>query len=148
MRSGPRPTTIESVTAPIRDPAVPGQDSEDELARLRNLIDRFPGMIYIEDADPNSDGPGRFLYVSAAVERVLGYTPEEWLADPAGWVDRLHPDDVPSMRAAYQAIVPTGAPYSADYRMFAKDGRIVWIHDEAVLVRDEDDVPIHWQGVM
>jgi signal transduction histidine kinase len=52
------------------------------------------------------------------------------------------------MRAAFQAIVPTGAPYSADYRMFAKDGRIVWIHDEAVLVRDEEGAPLYWQGVM
>jgi PAS domain S-box-containing protein len=136
------------VTAPIRDPVVPGQDPEDELDNLRDLIDRFPGMIYLEDADPHTDGPGRFLYVSPAVERVLGYTPQEWLADPAGWVDRLHPDDVASMRAAYQAIVPTGAPYSADYRMFAKDGRIVWIHDEAVLVRDDEGAPLYWQGVM
>jgi signal transduction histidine kinase len=32
--------------------------------------------------------------------------------------------------------------------MFAKDGRIVWIHDEAVLVRDEDGAPLYWQGVM
>jgi len=137
--------TIPAVKAPRTETAPPGGD---ELEHLRDLVDRFPGMIYLEDADPASDGPGRFLYVSPAVERILGYTPEEWLADPAGWVDRLHPDDVPSMRAAYQAIVPTGAPYSADYRMFAKDGRIVWIHDEAVLIRDEDDAPVYWQGVM
>jgi PAS domain S-box-containing protein len=136
------------VTAPIRDPAPAGRDSEAELERLRYLIDRFPGIIYLEDADPHAEGPGRFLYVSLAVERILGYAPEEWLADPAGWVDRLHPDDVPSMRAAYQAILPTGTPYNADYRMFAKDGRIVWIHDEAVLIRDEDGAPLYWQGVM
>jgi PAS domain S-box-containing protein len=136
------------VTAPIRDPTPAGRDSEDQLERLRDIIDRFPGMIYLEDADPHAEGPGRFLYVSSAVERILGYTPEEWLAAPAGWVDRLHPDDVPSMRAAYQAIIPTGAPYNADYRMFAKDGRIVWIHDEAVLIRDEKGAPLYWQGVM
>jgi len=136
------------VTAPMRDPAAPGQDSEDELGRLRELIDRFPGMIYLEDADPGNDGPGRFLYVSPAVERMLGFTVQEWLADPAWWVDRLHPDDVPSMREAYQTVVPTGAPYRAEYRMFAKDGRIVWIHDEAELIRDEEGTPLCWQGVM
>ena len=41
---------------------------------------------------------------------------------------RIKPGRLPistnEMRAAYQAVVPTGAPYSADYRMFAKDGRI------------------------
>jgi PAS domain S-box-containing protein len=137
--------TIPAVRTRGTDPAPPG---EIELERLRDLVERFPGMIYLEDADPASDGPGRFTYVSPAVERILGYTPEEWLEDPAGWVDRLHPDDLPSMRAAYQAIVPTGAPYSADYRMFAKDGRIVWIHDEAVLIRDDEGAPVYWQGVM
>jgi len=129
-------------------PVPPDEGTEDELDRLRALVRNLPGIVYVEDADPEIDGPGPFLYVSPAVERILGYTVEEWLADPAGWVDRLHPDDVPSMRAAFQEIVPTGAPYSADYRMFAKDGRIVWIHDEAVLVRDEDGAPLHWQGVM
>jgi PAS domain S-box-containing protein len=125
-----------------------GDEPEDELERLRMLLRDLPGMVYLEDADPRIEGPGPFLYVSPAVERILGYTVEEWLADPSGWVERLHPDDVPAMRAAYQAVVPTGAPYSADYRMFAKDGRIVWIHDEAVLVRDEDGAPLYWQGVM
>ena len=125
-----------------------GDEPEDELERLRALIHDLPGMVYLEDADPRIEGPGPFLYVSPGVERVLGYTVEEWLAEPAGWVERLHPDDVPAMRAAYQAVVPTGAPYSADYRMFAKDGRIVWIHDEAVLVRDEEGAPLYWQGVM
>ena len=129
-------------------PVPPNEGTEDELERLRALVRNLPGIVYVEDADPAIDGPGPFLYVSPAVERILGYTVEEWLADPAGWVDRLHPDDVPSMRAAFQAIVPTGAPYSADYRMFAKDGRIVWIHDEAVLLRDEEGAPLYWQGVM
>jgi PAS domain S-box-containing protein len=129
-------------------PVPPAEGTEDELERLRALVRNLPGIVYVEDADPAIDGPGPFLYVSPAVERILGYTVEEWLADPAGWVDRLHPDDVPSMRAAFQAIVPTGAPYSADYRMFAKDGRIVWIHDEAVLLRDAEGAPLYWQGVM
>jgi PAS domain S-box-containing protein len=126
----------------------PGEGSDDELDRFRALLANLPGIVYVEDADPSIEGPGPFLYVSPAVERILGYSVAEWLADPAGWVDRLHPDDVPSMRAAYQAVVPTGAPYSADYRMFAKDGRIVWIHDDAVLIRDEEGAPRYWQGVM
>ena len=148
LRSGADGSTIRTMTGsgPIELPS--SERPEDELHRLRALIDGLPGMVYLEDADPEIDGPGPFLYISPGVERILGYTVEEWLADPSGWVERLHPDDVPSMRAAYQAIVPTGAPYSADYRMFAKDGRIVWIHDEAVLIRDEGGAPKYWEGVM
>jgi diguanylate cyclase (GGDEF)-like protein len=42
----------------------------------------------------------------------------------------------------------TGEPFRAEYRMIARDGRVVWIRDEAVLVRDEEDRPRFWQGVM
>jgi len=116
--------------------------------RYRLLVEQLPGIVYIEDADPAEVGPVGFTYVSQVIERVLGFTVQEWLADPARWVDRLHPDDFPKMRQAYEAVTPTGAPYSADYRMFAKDGHTVWIHDEAVLVRDDEGVPLYWQGVM
>jgi PAS domain-containing protein len=85
-----------------------GDEPEDELERLRALIHDLPGMVYLEDADPGIEGPGRFLYVSPGVERVLGYTVEEWLADPAGWVERLHPDDVPAMRETRKGLRSTG----------------------------------------
>ena len=42
----------------------------------------------------------------------------------------------------------TGAPYTGEYRMIAADGRVVWIRDEAILLRDENGTPLHWQGVM
>ncbi|GIU99288.1 MAG: hypothetical protein KatS3mg014_0904 [Actinomycetota bacterium] len=32
--------------------------------------------------------------------------------------------------------------------MVARDGRVVWVHEECVLVRDEDGRPLHAQGVM
>jgi PAS domain S-box-containing protein len=88
------------------------------------------------------------LYASEAVERILGYPVDEWLADPAGWIDRIHPDDLLALRRAYTSAVAAGAPLAADYRILAKDGRFVWIHDEAVLVRDADARPVAWEGVM
>jgi signal transduction histidine kinase len=42
----------------------------------------------------------------------------------------------------------TGEPFHSEYRMQAKDGRIVWIRDEAVLVSDDDGRPLHWRGLM
>ena len=32
--------------------------------------------------------------------------------------------------------------------MIAADGRTVWFHDEAQLIRDIDGNPVSWQGVM
>ena len=34
-----------------------------------------------------------FTFVSRQCERILGYTPEQWIADPRFWHDHLHPED-------------------------------------------------------
>ena len=42
----------------------------------------------------------------------------------------------------------TGDPFRTEYRLLAADGREVWIHDEAVLVRGSNEDPLFWRGVM
>jgi diguanylate cyclase (GGDEF)-like protein len=42
----------------------------------------------------------------------------------------------------------TGDPFSLDYRIYRKDGHVVWIHDEARVVRDERGAPTLSLGVM
>src|SRR5918995_547120 len=41
----------------------------------------------------------------------------------------------------------TGEPYRIEYRQIARDGRVVWVHDEATLVRDEEGNALYWLGV-
>jgi serine phosphatase RsbU (regulator of sigma subunit) len=41
----------------------------------------------------------------------------------------------------------TGEPFKMEYRVIAKDGRVVWLRDEATLVRDEEGQPLYWLGV-
>ncbi len=42
----------------------------------------------------------------------------------------------------------TGEPLSIDYRLRAADGHVVWVHEEAVLLRDGDGTPVSWQGFL
>ena len=60
-------------------------------ANYPHLLERVPAIIYIADAGEI----GRWHYVSPQIETILGYTPEEWCADPKLWAKRLHPDDRP-----------------------------------------------------
>ena len=68
------------------------------------------------------------------------------MADPGFWQSIVHPED----RALFDEIVGLSnadlQPTSQDFRMIAADGREVWLHDEAVLIRDEDGTPQFWQG--
>src|SRR5436190_22313790 len=99
----------------------------------RRLVERLPAIVYSCELGER----GRWRYVSPQIEEILGYSPEEWMADPGLWAERLHPDD--RKRALEQetrkAIEEGGAP-PVDYRMITREGDLVWILDEAVLEPD------------
>ena len=113
-------------------------------ARFRTLVEQVPAVIYIDSNDEISSA----IYMSPQVEDMLGYTPEEWLDDPELWVKVLHPDDRERVLAEDARLDAIGGPFSVEYRMLAKDGRAVWVRDEAVLVKDEEGTPLFWQGVL
>jgi len=108
------------------------------------LVRQGPVISYIDDIDEHATT----LYVSPQVEVVLGYTCEAWTDNPELWLQILHPDDRALALAENARHIETGEPYRLEYRLFAKDGRLVWIRDEATLVRDEWGAPLHSIGVM
>ena len=113
--------------------------------RYRNLVESLPAIVYSEDVT----GTGlQIMYLNSHVETLLGISREEWLNDPGVWLAAIHPDDRGEVDRINRETERTGAPFSAEYRMYARDGRIVWFHDEAVLVRDDEEHPRYWQGIM
>ena len=87
-------------------------------------------------------------YIAPGNTDLIGYTLEEIRADPALWRSIVHPDDRDRVLSA-DAESNTGDDdrFSMEYRMIAKDGRIVWVQDEASLVRLPDKPP-YWQGFL
>ena len=97
-------------------------------ARFQLLVETIPGVVYI--AEPGEDGT--WIYISPRLEELLGYAPEEWLADPSRWTAVMHPDDreaVLENEAAW--IKTTGGVYVGEYRLRGRDGRYRWIRDAA-----------------
>lgn len=113
-------------------------------AKYRALVEQLPAIVYLGEYGEDGD----WLYISPRLEHVLGYTPQEWLSHPAPMGTFTHPDDLPAARAAEEESLRTGKPYRAEYRMRAKDGRWVWILDEASVVRDAAGNPLFLQGIM
>ena len=127
----------------------------DAEERFRKVVERLPVIVYLEAAEPPSaDGgegswePGSLLYVSPQLLDMLGFRPEEWIADPTAWARQFHPDDVEAAREEYRRVAHGERPFVAEYRMLAADGRVVWIHDEATLIKGDDGTPLFWQGIM
>jgi PAS domain S-box-containing protein len=122
--------------------------AEQDLAvadtRYRALIEGIPAVVY----EMGPDDERRTIYANPRVEQLLGYSREEWLDQPDIWIELLHPDDRETELAAHDRHSETGEAWSREYRMIAADGRIVWVHDQATLVRDERGNPLTWQGLM
>jgi PAS domain S-box-containing protein/putative nucleotidyltransferase with HDIG domain len=117
---------------------------EESESKFRRLVEYLPAIVYM-----NAVGDaGSTLYVSPQIKTLLGYTPEEWLTDPKLWSKTLHPEDREQILAQVAAINFSKEPFDMEYRLIARDGRQVWMHDKAVLVSDLEGRPQFWQGIM
>jgi PAS domain S-box-containing protein len=113
-------------------------------AKYRSLVEQIPAVVYLAEYGDQGD----WLYISPQIAQMIGYTPEEWLSHPAPQGTLTHPDDLPAVRAEEARSYQTGEPFRAEYRMQRRDGRWLWILDEASVVRDEDGMPLFLQGLM
>jgi PAS domain S-box-containing protein len=111
---------------------------------FRHLVEGIPAVLYIDAVDDASSA----IYTSPQIHELLGFTPEQWRADPGLWLERLHEDDRERATGAHRDSNRTGEPFRCEYRLIAADDREVWFRDEAVLVRDPVGEPLFWRGVM
>ncbi len=116
--------------------------------RFRRVVEHLPAIVYLETVEHDPALPGRMLYVSPQVQTILGFSPEEWMADPVAWARQFHPADRGLIRAEYDRIEREGGEFRAEYRMYARDGSLRWMRDTASLVLDETGSPLFWQGIM
>ncbi|MGH2589703.1 MAG: PAS domain S-box protein, partial [Actinomycetota bacterium] len=115
--------------------------------RYRSLVERVPGVVWLNEVDRDDPTRTHCVYAGPQLEDLLGYSPEEWMADDDLWQRVIHPDDLPGVLEENHLADAKGN-LSMEYRAFRRDGGIVWIHDEAVLVQAGEDRPAYWQGVM
>ncbi len=113
-------------------------------AKYRALVEQIPAIVYVDVADESMST----AYVSPQIKDLLGITPEEYIADPDLWYKHLHPDDKERALATYLAGRDSGEPFTFEYRLLARDGRVVWFRDSAVVVKDADGRPAFIHGVM
>lgn len=112
-------------------------------AKYRTLVERLPIATYVNELGL----PVRTTWISPQIEPMLGYLAEEWLA-PGFYEERIHPDDRGRVLAAVHRTHETGEAFRAEYRLLAKDGRVVWVLDETVAVRDDEYRPLFLQGFL
>lgn len=114
---------------PLNEHAVEARRKDEE--RLRLLLEMTNILPW--EADVES---GQFTYVGEQAAKMLGYPSEQW-CEPDFWRTHLHPDDRESAVADCLKYSKTLDNYEFEYRMIAKDGRTVWLHDMVSVIRKD-----------
>jgi PAS domain S-box-containing protein len=111
--------------------------------RYRTLVEQIPAVTFMAVLGEGDNE----IYISPHIEALLGFTQTEWLENPFLWYTQLHPDDRDIWHREFARGCRTGGPFRAECRFIARDGRIVWVHGEARVVRDDVGRPLFLQGV-
>lgn len=125
------------------------RDLRDAEERARLLVEDLPAAAYRWQVRATTPDDWTEMYVSPAIERLLGFSVDEWNTTESLWQQRLHPHDRDRVGLAVAHSVRTGEPYEVEARYLAKDGRVVWVLDRATLLRrNQAGEPYVFQGVM
>jgi two-component system, NtrC family, sensor kinase len=122
-------------------PAPAQADATSPLVRLQYLIDNTPAIIYA--TVPSGDF--KMTFVSNNAYNVLGYRPEEMVADPNFWFDHLHPDDAPTIFSSLAQLFVEGEK-TYEYRFRTASGEFLWMHDRLRLICDDRGTPVEVIG--
>jgi two-component system sensor histidine kinase UhpB len=112
-------------------------------AKFRSLVEQIEAITYIVAPD----GGRTPLYISPQIQ-LLGFSPEEWLADPALHARQIHHEDRASTIAAIEENRHTGNPMRLEYRLLTRSGGILWFRDQAKAVTDESGNKLFLQGIL
>ena len=126
---------------------LPSGDEEGECpdvnAIYRALVEQIPAVVFMANLDR---GIGE-AYVSPQIQATLGFSQEEWLEDPIRWYQQIHTDDKQRWSVEAAQMFLSGKPLRSAYRVLARDGRIVWFHCEAKMIRRKNGRPWFIHGV-
>ena len=110
---------VPSATKPEGDPhdrrrpdITERKEAEERLrqaeGRYRTLVEQLPLASYVEELDEESA-----IYISPQIADLVGYTAEEWVADPNFFASVLHPDDRDRVLAGFAAMHESGEAASS-----------------------------------
>ncbi|MBI5354073.1 MAG: PAS domain S-box protein [Chloroflexi bacterium] len=130
---------IEDITERMRaEEAL--RESEEKYRMLTENIDE-----HIYRADPQS-----FVatYVNKAVERIYGYTVDEWLNAPSLWKNAIFPEDRERVSTIIAEAQKAGHSGSVEYRIVNKQGQTKWVVDRFSSQKDIEGKLVSFNGVV
>jgi diguanylate cyclase (GGDEF)-like protein/PAS domain S-box-containing protein len=106
------------------------------------LIETIPAITYARRAGPTP----AIAYVSPQIESILGWSQQDYRADPDYWLTLVHPQDRERVQAVVAEATRNEVQLQVDYRVTARNGDVVWLRDIATMTTDAGGEQ-WWYGV-
>jgi len=119
---------------------------ESQRRKLIDLMEAVPGVVW--EAWGTPDGARQQInFVSGYVEKMLGYSTEEWLSTPNFWLSIVHPHDrMGAAERATQTFLGL-SDGSNQFRWVRKDGEILHVEAHSSVIFDSEGKPAGMRGV-
>ncbi|MCE9645729.1 MAG: GAF domain-containing protein [Chloroflexi bacterium] len=111
--------------------------------KYRLLVEHLPVAVYTSELGAK----GNWHYIGPQIEQLLGFTVDEWMADPGLWYQQVHPEDRDRQQKLEEQACELHESFESEYRMFTRDGRLIWIRDSAQFVTPQNGGKPVIQGV-
>ena len=104
----------------------------------------MPGIVWEARTDAIT-GTGKPTFISEYVQKMLGYSEDEFLSTPGLGVNLVHEEDRERVVREGDALAAKGG--SIQFRWIAKDGRVVWAEAHLAPILDEAGTVVGMRGV-
>ncbi len=106
------------------------RERDDAQTRYRDLVEALPLVTYIDQVDEHATN----VYTSPQVVALLGWGPDDWIANPTLFEELLHPDDRARVMAQVSHANASMDPFESEYRLRHANGEDVWVRDHSAIV--------------
>ncbi|MEH2225425.1 PAS domain S-box protein [Nostoc sp.] len=123
----------------------PQEQLSEAEQKYRTLVEQIPGVVYVSPINDTT----KVAYISPQLQQLLGIAPEDWnFGFFNSWLDYTHPEDRDRLWQAVNTTIATGEPLRIEYRMIRRDGRTIWVRNQANLVFCADGQTQLLQGLV
>jgi PAS domain S-box-containing protein len=112
--------------------------------RLRQLVDQLPAAFYRLEVRSH----GHYTYLSPSFTALTGLPADPSHVSQEMLLDRIHPEDVESIRRVDAEARRTGESFACEYRIRGENDEWHWVYDRSTLVHDERTDSSAWHGLM
>ncbi|MBS3778050.1 MAG: PAS domain-containing protein, partial [Candidatus Thermoplasmatota archaeon] len=104
------------------------EQSKENLKKYQQLLQHIPDVIWTTDQN------GKTFFITENIKDIFGYTCDEIYQNNSLWFNHIHPDDLNTVKKAFEQLFTSNTSFDVEYRLKTKNGEWIWVNDRSTSV--------------